>query len=167
LARFFSRSKYRRAPGSRSIAINFPLPCRSAASNAEWPPAPKVASTTVSPGRTARSSRTSSARTGTWSVALGCKTFGNILRTPFDLCQLFAPGGAVPDLEPVVDACDDDLQAQLGVVDQLGGNHHAALFVEFGLGRPRVEEALEPPRFRAERIQRGASRPRDSVPIRT
>ena len=30
-----------------------------------WPPAPKVASTTVSPGCTARSSRTSSARTGT------------------------------------------------------------------------------------------------------
>src|SRR5204863_2450028 len=48
-------------------------------------------------GCTARSSRTSSGRTGTWSVALVCKTFGNIFRTPFDFGQFFAPGGAVPD----------------------------------------------------------------------
>ena len=60
-----TRSKYSRAPGSRSIAISLPLPPRSAASSAAWPPAPKVASTTVCPGLTARSSRTSPARTGT------------------------------------------------------------------------------------------------------
>src|SRR6266852_1817386 len=44
--RFASRSKYTRAQGSRSIAISFPLPCRSAASSDACPPAPKVASTT-------------------------------------------------------------------------------------------------------------------------
>src|SRR2546430_4182483 len=166
-ARLANRSKYSRAPGSRSIPISFPLPCKDTASSAAWPPAPKVASTTVSPGWTARSSRTSSARTGTWSVALGCKTFGNILRTPFDLCQLFAPGGAIPDLEPVVDTRDDDLLAQLCVFDQLGGDHHAALFVELGLGRPGEEVPLKAPPFRAERIQRGESRVDKSIPIRT
>src|SRR3989441_5046227 len=165
-ARFASRSKYSRAPGSRSILISFPRPWRSAASSAAWPPAPKVASTTVSPGWTARSLRTSSARTGTWSVALCCKTFGNILRTPFDFCQLSAPGGAIPDLEPVVDTRDHDLLAQLRVLDQLGGDHHAALFVELGLGRPGEEVPLEPAPFRAERIQRGESRVDESIPIR-
>src|SRR5438105_1345595 len=124
--------------------MSLPLPRRSAARNEACPPAPKVASTTVSPGLTARSSRTSSARTGTWSVALVCKAFGNILRTPFDFGQLLAPRGAVPDLEPVVDACDDDFPTELRVLDQLGGNHHAALSVELGLGRPGEEEALDP-----------------------
>src|SRR5438093_13709876 len=156
-----------RANGSRSIAISFPRPSRSAASSDAWPPAPKVASITVSPGCTARSSRTSAARTGTWSVALVCKAFGNILRAPFDFGQLFAPGGAVPDLEPVVDSRDDDFSAQLRVLDQLGGNHHAALFVEVGLGRPREEEPLDAAPFRAERIHRGESRLDESIPIRT
>jgi hypothetical protein len=50
--------------GSRSIATNLPEPSRSRARRRAWPPAPNVASTTVSPGCTARSSRTSSARTG-------------------------------------------------------------------------------------------------------
>src|SRR5947207_29823 len=165
--RFSMRSKYVRTVGSRSIAISLPRPCRSATRSAAWPPAPNVASTTVCPGRTQRDARTSAARTGTWSVALGCKTFGNMLRTPFDLCQLFAPGGAIPDLEPVVDTRDDDLLAQLRVLDQLGWDHHAALFVELGLGRPREEVPLKPPPFRAERIQRGESRVDESIPIRT
>ena len=47
------------------------------------------------------------------------------------------------------------------------GDHHAALFVEFGLGRSREEEPLEPPRFLAERIQRGESRLDVSNPILT
>src|SRR5438034_109483 len=166
-ARFAKRSKYARAPGSRSIAISLPRPWSDAASSAAWPPAPKVASMTVSPGSTARSSCTSSARTGMWSVALRCKTFGNILSTPFHFCQLFAPSGAIPDLEPVVDTRYDDLLAQLGMLDQLGGDHHAALFVELGLGRPREEVPLKPPPFRAERIQRGESRVDESIPIRT
>src|SRR5512133_387554 len=165
--RFARRSKYARAPGSRSIAISLPRSLRSAASSEACPPAPKVASTTVSPGCTASSSRTSSGRTGTWSVALVCKAFGNILRTPFDFGQFLAPGGAVPDLEVVVDTGDDDFPAQLRVLEELGGNHHAALFVEVGLGLPREEEALDPPAFLAERIHRGESRLDESIPIRT
>ena len=74
-----------------------------------WPPAPKVASTTVSPGCTARSSRTSSARTGTWSVLLRCKALGNKLHTPFDFFELLSPGVAIPDLHVVAHACDDDV----------------------------------------------------------
>src|SRR5712691_3291951 len=161
------RSKYSRAVGSRSIAISFPRPRRSAASSAAWPPAPKVASTTVSPGCTASRRRTSSARTGTWSVALGCKTFGNILRTPFDLCQVAAPGLAVPDLEPVVDAGHDDFPAELRVPDQGGRKHHAALLVEVGLGRRGEEVAVHLTAFLAERIQRGESRLDESSPILT
>src|SRR5204863_2777946 len=165
--RFARRSKNVRAPGSRSIAISLPRSPRSAASSAAWPPAPKVASTTVSPGCTARSSRTSSGRTGTWSVALVCKTFGNIFRTPFDFGQFFAAGGAGPDRGVVVDAGDDDFPAQLPVLEQLGGDHHAALFVEVGLGRPGEEEAVDPAPFLAERIHRGESRLDESIPIRT
>src|SRR6266545_5022288 len=149
------------------MAISLPRPSRSAASRAAWPPAPKVASTTVSPGFTARSSRTSAAKTGTWSVALICRAFGNILRAPFDFGQFLAPGGAIPDLEAVVHTGDNDFPAQLRVLEQLGGNHHAALFVEVGLGRPGKEEALDAPPFRAERIHRGESRLDESTPIRT
>src|SRR6476659_7966880 len=128
VVRFASCSKYVRAVGSRSIAISFPLPRRPAARIAACPPAPKVASMTVSPGSTARQARTSSERTGTWSASLGCKTFGNILSTPFDLGELALPGGAVPDLEVVVDPGDDDVAA-LGVRGQGGRDAHAPLLV--------------------------------------
>ena len=53
------------------------------------------------------------------------------------------------------------------MLDQLGGNHHAALFVELGLGRSGEEVPLEAPAPRAERIQRGQSRVDESIPIRT
>ena len=158
--------RYERTDGSRSIAISLPRPWRSPASNAECPPAPNVASTTVWPGRTARSSRTSPARTGMWSVSFG-KTLGNMLRPPFDLGQLFAPCISVPDLQPVAHACDDDFPAQPRMLDQVRRQHHAALFVEVGLGRSGEEEALEPPGLLAERIQRGESRLDESIPIRT
>ena len=51
-AEALTRSKYGRTVGSRSMATSLPLPCRSAATRRECPPAPKVASTTVSPGCT-------------------------------------------------------------------------------------------------------------------
>ena len=69
--------------------------------------------------------------------------------------------------ERLVDAGDDDFPTQLRVLDQLGGNHHAALFVELGLGRSGEEVPLETPAPRAERIQRGQSRVDESIPIRT
>src|SRR3954467_9934529 len=151
-ARFSSRSKYVRTVGSRSIAISLPEPWRSATGRRAGPPAPKVASTTVSPGRTARDSRTSAARTGTWSVALGCKTFGNMLRTPFDLGELEPPGGAIPDLEVVVDARDGDVAAQLGVLQQGAWDPDAALLVELRLDGAGIEETLHPAPFLAQWI---------------
>src|SRR5437762_5019840 len=158
VVRFASCSKYVRAVGSRSIAISFPLPRRSAARSAAWPPAPNVASTTVSPGCTARQDRTSSARTGTWSASLGCKTFGNILSTPFDLGELALPGGAVPDLEVVVDPGDDDVAAELRVGDQRGRQAHPALLVRRRLTRAGEEVALHPPALLAQRMERGEGR---------
>src|SRR3954470_7382204 len=158
VVRFASCSKYVRAVGSRSIAISFPLPCRPAARIAACPPAPKVASMTVSPGCTARDARTSSARTGTWSASLGCKTFGNILSTPFDLGELALPGGAVPDLEAVVDACDDDVAAELRVREQCGRDAHAPLFVRRRLAGAGEEMALHPPALLAQRMERSECR---------
>src|SRR5690348_7714917 len=148
---FARRSKYVRAVGSRSIAISFPLPRRSAARIAACPPAPNVASTTVSPGRTAREARTSSARTGTWSASLGCKTFGNILSTPFDLGELALPGCAVPDLEVVVDPGDDDVAAELRVLEQRGRDAHPPLAVRRRLAGAGIEVAMHPPPLLAQR----------------
>src|SRR5215468_2095854 len=153
--RFRTPSKYGRTDGSRSIAISLPVPRRSAASSPEWPPAPKVASMTVSPGCTASASRTSSARTGTWSVALGRKTFGNILRTPFENLDVIAPGRAVPDLQVVVDAGDHDLAVDAGVLRYRGGQHHAALLVGLGLGGAGEEVALHQASFPAEGVEIG------------
>src|SRR5437660_6411558 len=158
VARFASCSKYVRAIGSRSIAISFPLPRRSAARIAACPPAPKVASTTVSPGTTAREARTSSARTGTWSASLGCKTFGNILSTPFDLGELALPGCAVPDLEVVVDPGDDDVAAELRVREQRGRDAHPPLLVRRLLARAGEEVAMHPPALLAERVEVGEGR---------
>src|SRR6187431_2792840 len=130
------RSKYGRTVGSRSIAISFPRPWRSAASSREWPPAPKVASTTVSPGCTSSSPRTSSASTGTWSAASVRKTFGNISRAPFDRAQLGRPRGAVPDLDVVVHSRDDHVLADARVLRERERDDHPPLLVELGDGRP-------------------------------
>src|SRR5262249_48788491 len=123
------RSNAGRTVGSTSIAMSFPSPRRSSASSAACPPAPNVQSTTVSPGRTASSSRTSAARTGTWSVALGCDAFGSILSALLDLLHLLLPGGAVPDLQMVVDAGDDDVARELRALRGRGRQHHSSLLV--------------------------------------
>src|SRR4051794_40981694 len=147
------RSKYGRASGSRSMAMNRPRPRSSAASTAAWPPAPKVASTTVSPGWTSRRSRTSSASTGTWSAPLSRKTFGNMLRTPFELVTLFSPGLAIPDLEPVANPRDDDLAPELRVRRQRHRDHDPPLPVDLDLDRPRVVVALHLTGLAAEGIE--------------
>src|SRR5438132_10674133 len=150
-----NRSKYVRAVASRSIAISFPSPRRSAARSAAWPPAPKVASTTVSPRSTARSSLTSSARTGTWSVALGCKAFGNMLRPPFDFLDQRSPHGPIPDLEVVVHAGHHDLASEAGVSDERGRQHDPTLLVGCSLGCGGEEVALHHAVVAAERIEVG------------
>src|SRR3954468_20914752 len=159
------RSKYGRTVGSRSIAITLPLPWKSRASSDAWPPAPKVPSTSVCPGSSARSSRTSSARTGTWSVVLGCKTFGNMLCTPHYLLQLVAPRGAIPDLEAVAHPHHDDLTTERRVLDQRGRQHHATLLVRRRLDGAGVVEALQHTRLVAERIEPREARLDQLLPI--
>src|SRR5262245_9327307 len=158
-------SKYGRTVGSRSIAMKRPSPFRSWARIAAWPPAPNVASTTVCPGSIARSSRTSSARTGTWSVSFGCKTLGNIFCAPFHLFQLLAPRGAVPDLQVVPDASDDDVPAEPSVLDESGRNHHAPLTVELSLGGAGEEEALHPATLFVEGVELGEPRLHERIPV--
>src|SRR3954454_2768404 len=145
------RSNHSRAPGSRSIAISFPSPWRSWASRVEWPPAPKVPSTTVSPGFTASCSRTSSASTGTCSVELG-KTFGNIFDPPFHLGALCLPRLAIPDLEVVVEACDDDVLADPGPLGEARRQDDPALLVQLGLRRRREVGAAHDLRLAADRV---------------
>src|SRR6266446_1857380 len=147
------RSKYGVTLGSRSIAISLPSPRSCEASRPAWPPAPKVQSTIVSPGRGASVASTSSARTGTWSVSVG-KTLGNIFCAPFDCLLLFAPGGAIPDLEVVVDACDSDFAADACDLEQGGRDHHAPLLVELRVRARGEEPALHRSRLTAERVER-------------
>src|SRR5689334_2200964 len=113
------------------MATRRPSPCRSRARRRACPPAPNVQSTTVSPGRTARSSRTSAASTGTCgSRPCVGKAFGNNLGAPFDLGELASPGLAVPDLEPVAQTGDDDVPGEPGMADQRRGQRDPALPVE-------------------------------------
>src|SRR5258708_4482088 len=108
---------------------------------------------TVSPGRGARRSSTSSARTGTWSVSVG-KTLGNIFRAPFGLRELLAPRGAIPDLEMVVDARDRHLALDARTGEELGRDHHPSLLVELDRRGGREEVALHGARLGPERIER-------------
>src|SRR6476646_5221231 len=159
------RSKYGRTDGSRSIAITLPSPFRSRTSSDAWPPAPKVPSISVCPGSSASSARTSSARTGTWTVVLGCKTFGNILCTSHDLLQRRAPGGAVPDLEPVAHPEHDHLAAQPAVLDERGRHHHTALLVGLRLDRSGVVEAPERSGLLAQGIEAGEAHLDQRLPV--
>src|SRR5690349_6737509 len=147
------RSKNGATVGSRSIAISFPDPCRREARRDEWPPAPNVASTIVSPGRGASVATTSSARTGTWSDSVG-KTLGNIFRAPFDLVQPLTPFGSVPDLEVVVDAGHRHLAPESRVLDQRLGQDEPALAVELALRSPGEEVPPHRARVLAERVER-------------
>src|ERR671910_532620 len=139
-------------------------PWRSDASKDECPPAPNVASMTVLPGCTASASRTSCASTGTWSVSFGCKTLGNMLRAPFDFFELLAPGGAIPDLEVVVDARDDDLPAEPGRLDQRARDHDPALLVGVRLGGRGEEVPLHQAALLAEQVELGEPRLDEPLP---
>src|SRR3954470_3425072 len=88
-----------------------------------------------------------------------------MLRTPFDLCQFAAPGVAIPDLEVVVDSCDDDVTIELRVLEQRAGQTDAALLVELGLGGARKEEALHPAALLAQRVEGGETARDETVPV--
>src|SRR5438876_8515414 len=88
-----------------------------------------------------------------------------MLRTPFDFPQVLAPGGAVPDLQVVVDAGDDDLAAETGGCREAGRNRHPPLFVRLrGRGR-REEVALHQPALAAEWVERRESGLDEPVPV--
>src|SRR5881227_3652956 len=135
------------------MAISFPSPCSFPASSAACPPAPKVASTIVSPGCGSRRDTTSSARTGTWSVSVG-KTLGNIFRAPFDLVQLLAPRLPVPDLQVVVDARHGDFAGDPGPLEERLRDHQPALLVELAVGRAAEEVPAHLARGLGERVER-------------
>src|SRR3979409_1949954 len=80
-------------------------------------------------GGGSRVAAASPARTGTWSDSVG-KTLGNIFRAPFDLVQLLAPLGSIPDLEVVVDAGHRDFPAEAGMLEQGRRKDEPALLVE-------------------------------------
>jgi hypothetical protein len=117
------------------------------------PAAPNVASTIVSPGRGSRSDTTSSARTGTWSVSVG-KTLGNIFRAPFDLVQVSAPFGAIPNLEVVEHPGHRDLALDARLLQQRDRQDDAALLVRLGGDGAGEEVALHLPALAAERVER-------------
>src|SRR2546430_2340677 len=73
----------------------------------------------------------------------------------------------IPDLEVVVDSGDDDVPAELRMLDERARQHQPALLVELRLRRAREEEPVEPAPLLAERIQRGELRLDESIPIRT
>src|SRR5581483_9403912 len=134
------------------MAISLPSPRKRAASSAEWPPAPNVQSISVAPGFGASACSTSSARTGTWSAAVG-NALGNMFRAPFELAPVLAPPGAIPDLEVVVDTGDGDVALDPGLFEQARGQHDPSLLVEVARHSVREEVPLHHPRLPAERIE--------------
>src|SRR3954447_22213531 len=62
------------------------------------------------------------------------------------------PGAAIPDLEALAGAGDDDLLAQAGMLEQEGGDHHAPGGVEVGVERVGAEEPRELARLGRERV---------------
>src|ERR671933_2687839 len=88
-----------------------------------------------------------------------------MLRTPFDFPQVLTPGGAIPDLEVVVDAGDDDLTAQAGALREGCGDGEPALLVELRCRRRGEEVALHQPALAAERIECGEPCLDEAVPV--
>src|SRR5512140_2628609 len=131
-ARSTSR-KYSATLGSRSQAMKRPsLPRRSAIA-AAWPPAPKVQSIATSPDAGRSSSTSSSRRTGvcasTISYSLSRKLVSGCISPLLQLGQVLAPGGAVPDLDVVLDSDDGRLPADAGELQQPRREGHSALAV--------------------------------------
>src|SRR5579862_746432 len=106
----------------------------------------------VAPGFGARASSTSSARTGTWSVAVG-NALGNMFRAPFELALVLAPPRAIPDLEMVVDTGNDDLAFDPGLPEQVRRQQDAPLLVDLARHRACEEVALHHPRLATERVE--------------
>src|ERR671937_1580811 len=86
-------------------------------------------------------------------------------RAPFDCLQLLAPCGAVPDLEMVIHAGDDDVAAEPRVPEQRRGHHDPALPVRLELGGGGEEVALHHPVVPAERVERAEAPLDERAPL--
>src|SRR5687767_9253664 len=103
-------------------------PIRSAIRRA-WPPAPKVQSTTVSPGAGAVSSISSPARTGTCARVMSRRIAKALRHLPdlrIESRLLVLPALLRPDLEVVPHADHHDLLLDAGVVEERRRKDHAA-----------------------------------------
>ena len=94
------------------------------------------------------------------------KAFGNILRPPFSVCDLGAPRGAIPDLEMVVNAGDDDVALEPGVGRERRRDQHAALPVRCRLRGAGEEVSLDHAVVAAEWIERRSGATRRARPNR-
>src|SRR5262245_14226710 len=160
--------------GSRSTAISSPSAPRRSAIARACPPAPKVQSRKVSPGRGSSSSTTSWARTGSWSAgtyesfaASGKIRFvataisasfrqglGDVADLGVHALVLLRPPLGRPDLEPLV-RTDHHRRAlgESGVLDQLAGEVDAAGRVELLVEGVRGEIEAHVPPLAPERVQ--------------
>src|ERR687888_65300 len=89
-----------------------------------------------------------------------------MLRTPFDLPQMLVPGLAVPHLEVVAHAGDDDLAAEPDALGERRWNDHAALLVGLGLGGPAEEVPLHQTALPRERVEIREPLLDDALPVR-
>src|SRR3954447_21777449 len=150
-----SSAKRSSAAGSRSIAMSSPPGPRRSAIRRAWPPPPKVQSTAISPGCGSRRSTNSPARTGTWVMDISTSMAeggGDVGQLVAERGVVGAPGAAIPDLEAVAGAGDDDLLAQLAVLQEEAGDHDAARGVELGVEGVGAEEAVELARLVGKRV---------------
>src|SRR5215213_6015455 len=151
-----SSSKRSSAAGSRSMQMSVPAGPSRSASRRAWPPAPKVQSTTVSPGAGAVRSISSPASTGT-CVRVMSRRMAKALRHLPDLrverLLLALPALAAPDLEVVAHPHHDDLLLDPRVGHQRRGQGDPAGAVELDLERVALVEARELAVLRAHRVQ--------------
>src|ERR687893_91412 len=141
-----SSSKCSSASGSRSMHTSVPDgPIRSAIRRA-WPPAPKVQSTTVSPGAGAVSSISSPASTGTCARVMSrriAKALGHLPDLGVQGVLLLLPALLRPDLEMITDADHHDLLLDPGVREQRRRERHAPARVELDLEGVALVEARQ------------------------
>src|SRR5665648_1016881 len=124
-----SSSKRSSAAGSRSMQISVPADPMRSASRRAWPPAPKVQSTTVSPGAGPVTSISSPARTGTCALVISrsmAKALGHLLDLRVERLLLRLPALAAPDLQVVAHPHHHDLLLDRGVGHERLRKRHAA-----------------------------------------
>src|ERR671923_253818 len=83
------------------------------------------------------------------------KRCGEVRRPLRQVAVVGLPARAVPELEAVAGAGDDDLAVDPGVLEVAWGQHHAAGRVQLRVGRVPVQHPLELAGLGRERVQSG------------